>query len=108
MNLIAHIAVRGFHIPSFKNHKHSNRQGHVYCDSRVKGLMTQLESGILSALYSSSPTNESVTDSVCLKPLRTALSGLSDDSLREIPEAAFSHQVVPKGQEGVVIEIYEL
>jgi hypothetical protein len=108
MNLVVSLLVKGLHIPSFKNHKHSNRNGSVYTDPRVKRLMTQLESGMLSGLYSASQTGENVTGSECLKQLRTALSGLSDDSIREIPECSFVTEYVAKGEEGVELKIYKL
>jgi hypothetical protein len=108
MNLVARILVKGMHIPSFKNHKHSNRQGRVYTDPRVKKLMSRLESSILSVLYSESRISANETDSECWKRLRTALSGLSDDSLREIPECSFTTKRVTRGEEGVDIYIFEL
>lgn len=108
MNFIVSIRAKGFHIPSFKNHKHSNRHGFVYTDRRVKKLMQDLESSILSGLYSTSQTTANETDSGCWKQLRTALSGLCDDSVREIPECSFSTKECDKGQEGVTIEIYEI
>lgn len=108
MNFIARLHINGFHIPSFKNCKHTNKHGHVYTETRVKKIMEQLESGILSELYSEFQMVEPETASECWKRLRTALSGLSDDSLKEIPNASFSTEVVPKGQEGVMIEIYEI
>lgn len=108
MNLVCKIAVKGFHLPSFKNHKHSGRNGHVYTDTRVKSLMERLENAMLCGLYSESQIKGNETPSECWKRLRTALSGLCDDSVREIPECSFATEFVEYGEEGVQIEIFEL
>jgi len=76
-----------------------------YTRKDIKKRMQLLEDVILSKLYSLCPTTESETHSECLKQLRTALSGLSDDSIREIPVGSWSVDRVPKGEEGVRITI---
>lgn len=77
-------------VPSFKNHKHSSRRsGFVYCDPKIKARMSEIENGILSALCSLCRTTSGATDLECRKQLRTALSGLSDDSLNQIPTSSF-------------------
>jgi len=93
------------HIPSFKNHKHSGKSGFVYTDPKVKKRVKRLEENILCGLYSLCRTNESETHLECLKRLRTALFGLCDDSIREIPQGEWNVEYVEKGKEGVRIEI---
>jgi hypothetical protein len=93
------------HVPSFKNHKHSSRSGFVYTDPKIKRRMAILENSILCGLYSSSQTNGSETPSECWKRLRTLLSGLCDDSIREIPCGSWGVEYVSKGSEGVRITI---
>lgn len=94
-------------IPSFKNHKRAiptpSGKHRTLTEPSVKKRMEELESGILSALYSSCQTSGGETDSACLKRLRTVLCGLCDDSLSQIPEASFG--VEYSSQPGVIIEI---
>jgi hypothetical protein len=95
----------GFNIPSKKNKHFPLTNGGLGIDKAVKQKMAHLESSILSALYSWCPTGASATDSECRKQLRTLLYSLSDDSIREIPEASFGVEYVPAGEEGCIIEI---
>ena len=74
----------------------------------IKFRMECIEDDILFALYSLSQTGENETHLECLKQLRTALSELSDDSIKEVPEGSWETVYVPKGQEGVRIEITPL
>lgn len=67
--------------------------------------MLLLENAILSALLSEYRIKENETHLECLKRLRTALSGLCDDSIREIPSGSWNVEYVEKGSEGVLIEI---
>lgn len=92
-------------IPSKKNHHFPGKGGHVLIDKPIKERMAQLEDGILSALYLWCQTRESGTDLAWQKHARMLLSGLSDDSLREIPQSSFGVEYVPKGSEGVIITI---
>ena len=107
------LVVTGDHVPSFKNTKRSildrntGRQ-RTLTPGKIKKRMNLLELAIESALYSWCQTNGVGTDSECLRQLRIVLSGLSDDSLREIPEFSFGVRRVPKGQEGVEITIEKL
>lgn len=105
--------VTGEAIPSFKNTKRSILDKNTglqrtLTPGKIKRQMQRLENAILSALYSESQTIGGATDLECLRQLRTALSGLSDDSLREIPEFSFGIQYVAKGNEGVLITISEI
>lgn len=102
------LEIKGLTVPSFKNHKHSNRNGHVYTDPKVKARAEGIENAMLCALYSESQIVGNETPSECWKRLRTALSGLLDDSVREIPEGSFSTEFVSPGEEGFRIEIVEL
>ena len=102
------LRVKGQHVPSFKNRKHSNRRGQVYCESKIKERMRWLEDAILSALYSTSPTDGSAMPLECLKARRTLLSGLSDDSVQEIPCGSWHTEYVQAGEEGVTIVINRL
>lgn len=70
--------------------------------------MNRLENAILFALYSSCQTDSREMDLECRKQLQTLLSGLSDDSLKEIPRSSFDVEYVAKGEEGVIIEIMKL
>lgn len=108
MPFVAKLLVRGLSVPSFKNHKHSNRNGHVYTDPKVKARMESLENAMLCELYSASQITGNETHSECWKRLRTALSGLCDDSVREIPEGSWTVEHVPPNEEGVEIIITEL
>lgn len=95
-------------IQSFKNAKRVTPRGGLITRPDVKEGMRELESAIVSALYSSCQTGDGATDSECRKRLRTLLSGLSDDSLNQIPESSFGVEYVEKGREGVRIEIEEI
>lgn len=70
--------------------------------------MDQLENAIVSALYSLSQTGGAGMPSECSKLLRTVLSGLSDDSLKEIPCGEWDVRYVPKGSEGLELTITKL
>lgn len=74
-------------------------------EPRVKKWMTRLENAIESELYSLSRTEGNGTPSECLRQLRIALSGLCDDSIKEIPCGEWSVEHVAKGDEGLIIEI---
>ena len=96
-------------IPSFKNRKRAipTKSGkfRTLTEPKVKQRMEQLENAIVSALYSACQTASGGTDSECLKRARIALSGLSDDSWREIPESSFlvTHDPANPGLE-IIIE----
>lgn len=96
-------------IPSFKNNKSifKKQDGTPFIATNpdLKKRMERLENAIVFALYSSSPTGGGATDGEWLKQLRTLLSGLSDDSLKEMPHGEYDYEIVPKGEEGVRIEI---
>lgn len=101
------------HIPSFKNHKRaikSRETGKLrtLTDPEIAKRVERLENAILSALYSGSQIRGSETHSECWKRLRTLLSGLCDDSIREVPSGSWDVQFVPAGQEGVEITITKL
>ena len=103
----------GDHVPSFKNSKRSildrnSGKQRTLTPAKIKKRMELIENSIVSALYSSRPMRGDVTDPEWLKQLRIALSGLSDDSVHEIPEFSFGVQKVQKGMEGVIIYIEEL
>lgn len=70
--------------------------------------MDQLENAIVSALYSLSQTGGAVTPSECSKQLRTVLSGLCDDSLKQIPAGAWGTEYVNREDEGLVIIIEQI
>lgn len=103
----------GRSIPSFKNCKRaildrSTGKMRTLTPGKIKKRMQLLEDGILSALCSMYPTLESGTVSECQRRRQTALSGLLDDSLKEIPEFSFGVEYVVKGNEGVTITIESL
>lgn len=103
--------VIGLTVPSFKNHKHSNRKGFVYLDKRVKGLMDKLTHSLLWQLRSMFQTIGSATQMGCSAQCLTALSehcDRFDDAWQWIPQITVKVEMVPKGQEGVVIEITAL
>lgn len=105
--------VTGDNVCSFKNSKRSildNRTGlqRTLTPKATKLRMNQLESAIVSALYSSCQMPGGETDLECLRQLRTVLSGLLDDSLKEIPEFSFGVRYVEPGAEGVEITIESL
>lgn len=98
------------HIPSFKNSKRAildRNSGNfrTLTPGKIKKRMDKLENAILSALYSTCQTTGGATPSGCLKLWRTFLSGLRDDSVREIPSGSWDCDYVPKGQEGITIII---
>lgn len=70
--------------------------------------MQRLENAILFELYSASQTGASGIVSECLKPLQTLLSGLCDDSIKEIPSGSWDVEYVPKGEEGLDILIEQI
>lgn len=96
------------HIPSKKNHHFPGNGGRILIDKPVKARMLALENAILSELYSASQIIGNETHLECLKRLRTLLSGLSDDSIREIPEGSWATHHDIKGCEGVIIEITQI
>lgn len=102
------VAMPGSQVPSFKNCKRVTKRGGLITDPEIKKRMQALESAILSALYSAYQTGKRETDLECRKQLQTALCGLRDDSLKEIPEFSFGVEYVEKGSEGVTIVITEL
>jgi hypothetical protein len=102
------LGVRGLHIPSFKNHKHSNRSGFVYLDKRVKALMDKITHSLLWQLRSMFRTTGSATRTGCSAQSLTALyehCDRFDDAWQWIPRITVTVEMVPKGQEGVRIEI---
>lgn len=76
--------------------------------NQTKERMDRLEKAMLFALYSLCPTGASGTPSECWKPLQTLLSGLCDDSIREIPAGSWTVEYVPKGEEGINVEIEQI
>lgn len=99
--------------PAFKNQKRSimdrnTGKQRTLTPGKIKKRMDVLESAILSRLYSTAQTIEGETHSECLRRLRTVLSGLSDDSLQEIPNGSWRTEDVAKGAEGITIIIEEL
>lgn len=104
------VVITGDNVPSFKNSKRSildNRTGsqRTLTPKKMKERMVRLENRIVCALFFLCRTPEGEMDLECLKPLQTALSGLLDDSLKEVPEFSFGVRYVAPGQEGVKIEI---
>ena len=100
------LEVKGLgHVPSKKNYHFPRPDGGLLIDKSVRLKMRRLENAILSALLSESQIIGKETHSECWKRLRTLLSGLCDDSIREIPEGKWRVEYVPKGQEGVEIGI---
>lgn len=100
------LEVKGIgHCPSKKNYHFPSSNGGLLIDPAIKQRMAMLEAAILCALYSEYQIVGSETHSECWKRLRTLLSGLCDDSIREIPTGSWDVEYVPKGQEGILIEI---
>lgn len=95
----------GEHIPNKKNAHYPGSDGKIKIDKEVKRRVNQLENAIVLSLYSLCQTKESVMDLECRKQLSILLSGLSDDSIREIPSHSWEVEYVEKGNEGVRIEI---
>jgi hypothetical protein len=107
------VEIRGMHIPSFKNHKRAiidkkTSHARTLTDPKIAKRVQRLEDAILSALYSESQIIGSETHSECWKRLRTLLSGLCDDSIREVPAGSWDVLYVQPGQEGVDITITRL
>lgn len=96
------------HCPSKKNKHYSGINGRILMDKKTKARMQSLESAILSELYSASQIRGNETHLECLKRLRTLLSSLCDDSIREIPAGSWAVEYVEKGQEGAEIIISTL
>lgn len=96
--------------PSFKNSKRAIKDRNsgkmrTLTPAKIKARMDELENAILSALYSGSQIIEGETHSECWKRLRTVLSGLSDDSIQEIPCGSWAVEFTSKENEGVTIEL---
>lgn len=108
------LSIRGIgHIPSFKNRKRTRvdrktLKPHNFTDPKHKKRMDRLEDAIVCALFSACPIDESETPLECSKRLRTLLSGLCDDSIREIPCGEWNVEFVAAGAEGIDIEITKL
>lgn len=105
--------ILGQSVPSFKNRKRAIQDRNTgrlrtLTEPETKQRMDRLEKAIEFALYSWSATGARETDLECRKQLRTVLSGLSDDSLKEIPAFSFGVRCVEAGQEGVEITIEPL
>ncbi len=110
---ISLVVVTGDNVPSFKNTKRagvSSKTGKnfSYTPKQIKQRMQRLENGIVWALCLESPVDGSVTGLECRKRLLTVLSGLCDDSLKQIPEFSFGVRYVEPGAEGVEITIEPL
>ena len=101
------------HTPSFKNkkiavrHRTNGKQMQI-TEPKTKNRMRALEDAIVLALYSLSQTTGPGTPTECLKQLRTALSGLCDDSIKQIPSGSWDVRYVPVGEEGLEITIQEI
>ena len=96
--------------PSFKNRKmavrdQTNGKLKTISPPAVKERRMSLENAILSELYSESQIIGNETHSECWKRLRTVLSGLCDDSIREIPCGSWDVEYVSKHREGIEIVI---
>lgn len=108
------LRVRGAgEIPSFKNTKRAIRDRktgklRTLTPGPIKQRMQAIEDAILSELCSASRTIVSGTLLACWKPLPIALSGLCDDSTREIPQGSWDTVQVEPGEEGADIFIFEL
>lgn len=103
----------GDNVPSFKNSKRSildKNSGlqRTLTPKKMKARMNLLEGRIVSALYSECRTSGGEMDLECQRQLQTVLSGLLDDSLKEIPEFSFGVHRIEKGFEGVDIFITEI
>lgn len=102
----------GQNLCSFKNHKRVTKRGGLITDPKIKRRMQSLEDSIVSSLYSASATTIGATGLDSASQSRTALcellSGLTDDSLKQIPEFSFGVEYVPEGSEGVQITITRL
>lgn len=107
------LEIIGQQVPAFKNSKRSildSQTGlqRTLTPKKMKLRMDRLENAMLSALYSESQIIGNETHSECWKRLRTALCGLLDDSIREIPRGEWDVEYVAKGKEGARIEITRL
>lgn len=108
------LVIRSGQVPSFKNRKiavkdnnHPGKQKNITAPE-IKERMMRLENAIVCELFSWCQTNENGTPSECSKRLRTFLSGLLDDSIREIPCGEWDVEYVAKGQEGFLVEITQI
>lgn len=104
------VVITGDNCPSFKNSKRSildswSGKQRTLTPKKMKQRMQLLENRTVSALYSLCRTSSGEMDLECLKRLQTALFGLLDDSLREMPDFSFAVRYVQPGCEGVEIEI---
>lgn len=97
--------VTGENLCSFKNRKRVTKRGGLITDPDVKRRQDRLEAHILLSFYFASPTGEHETDLDSLRALRTLLSGLCDDSLKQIPEFSFAVEYVKPEDAGVQITI---
>lgn len=100
-------------IPAFKNRKRAIQDRNTgkmrtLTEPSIKKRMDRIENAILFALYSLCATADAETQQECLKQLRIALSGLSDDSIRELPQGSWGTEYVKKGEEGAMITIEQL
>lgn len=95
------------HVISFKNSKLLTH-GKLITKPEYQQWMARAENSILSQLYSMCLTTGGVIQLECLRQLQTYLSGLLDDSVRELPIGNWRTKQVPKGQEGAIITIERL
>lgn len=102
------VVITGDNVPSKKNRHYADPTGHIRMDTKIKKRMALLENRILSVLLSSCLTEKNEMDLECLRRLRTRLSSLCDDSLKEISEHEWRVKYVDVGFEGVEIVIKEL
>lgn len=99
--------------PSFKNRKRAildskTNKMRTLTEPEVKQRMQELEDAIAFALFSACQTGANETHLGCSKRLRTALSGLFDDSVREIPCGSWDTFLVDPEFEGIEITIEEI
>ena len=99
----------GCHVPSKKNHHYPSADGkRILIDKNIKQRMVELENAIACELFSLSAMLANGTPSECWRQLLMLLSGLSDDSIAQVPSGSWDVRYVPKGEEGVEIHITEI
>jgi len=83
-------------------------RGRLFTKPEYQAWMDRATESIVLQLFSKCQTGDAATQLECWKRLRTFLSGLSDDSVKQLPEGAWKVEFVEAVDAGADILIERL
>jgi len=105
---VTRLTIQGIgNVISFKNNKMLAR-GRLFTKPEYQAWMDRATESIVLQLFSKCQTGDAATQLECWKRLRTFLSGLSDDSVKQLPEGAWKVEFVEAVDAGADILIERL